>query len=149
MQRGSEHFEISCADRRRQGCDRSWIARRRQVDGRGKARGEPAREAGREDRPEDRYADRPSGRTQQRRARGGDAQLRVIDRVLDGEHQDLHHQAPDLQGQTMGKLATSGDAAAEYRCSLVIFAVSPVAPQNTHAVKPMSRQATSARPGLT
>ena len=57
-------------------------------------------EAVREDRAEDGDADRAADLPEQRRARGGDAEEPVVDRVLRGEHEHLHHQPePEAEEQ--------------------------------------------------
>ena len=58
-----------------------------------KVRGEGGRKLIAEDRAEDGHADCPSHRAEQRRACGRDAEVAIVDGVLDGQDQHLHHEA--------------------------------------------------------
>ena len=59
-----------------------------------------AREPVREDRAEERDADRAADLAEERRARGRDAEVLVVDRVLRGEHEHLHHAIPSPRPRT-------------------------------------------------
>ena len=59
----------------------------------GKRLREVVRQLAREDRAEHGRAEGAADRAEQCRPRGGDAELAVVDGVLDGEHEHLHHEA--------------------------------------------------------
>ena len=113
-------------DRRRQPRDELGLA----ASG-GAPRAEPSArsvaEPVREDRAEHRDADRAADLPEQRRARGGDAELLVRDGVLDREHEHLHHHAePEAEHDHVerGLPGRHGDAEPESRhIATVITAV--------------------------